>query len=258
MRILGRAWSDWVGLAWYLGSAIWLLTGIGTTGPAILLPVVLELAVAAVFMIRGPARRANRTWPARIVAYTATFLIPVVMRIATTSHPMWVAPTPVPLARTIGATMWIGGAVLTVWPLWYLRRAFGIEAAARELVVSGPYKFSRHPMYVCYALNYTGLCLLRFTPLMVATTSVWYVIMVVRAHIEERVLGEAFSEYDDYARRVGRFVTGWRGSSASTGSGSASLAPQTTTAVDSAASQSSGLRPGTPRGGSVLPGAGAR
>jgi protein-S-isoprenylcysteine O-methyltransferase Ste14 len=254
VRILGRAWSDWVGLAWYLGSAIWLLTGIGTTGPAILLPVVLELAVAAVFMIRGPARRANRTWPARIVAYTATFLVPVVVRVA----PGWVDPTPVPLARTIGATLWIGGAVLMLWPLWYLRRAFGIEAAARELVVRGPYRFSRHPMYVCYALNYTGLCLLRFTPLMVATTIVWYVTMVVRAHIEERVLGEAFSEYDDYTRRVGRFVTGWRAFAPALDTGSANPEPRTTTAADSAASQSSGLHPGTPRGGSVLPGAGAR
>lgn len=254
MRIARRAWSDWIGFAWYLGSALWLLAGIPKAGFALLLPVGLELVVAAAFLIRAPAIRVNRDWPARVIAYAATFLIPCVVRFA----PTWVEPTHIARADALGAILWIGGAVLTTWPLWYLRRAFGIEAAAREFVDAGPYRFSRHPMYVCYAMNYTGLCLLRLTPVMIATTVCWYTIMILRARTEERVMETAFPQYAEYRRRVGWFlVIGSRASSVASGISSATPAPPTTTVADSAASRSSDLRRGTPRGGSALPVAGA-
>lgn len=210
MRIARRAWSDWIGFAWYLGSAVWLLAGIPKAGLALLLPVALELVVAAVFLVRGPAIRVNRDWSARAVAYVATFMIPCVVRFAPTQ---WTAATTIPALQAIGGALWISGALLVVWPLWYLRRAFGIEAAARELVDTGPYRFSRHPMYVCYAMNYTGLCLLRPTPVMIATTACWYAIMMVRARTEERVMESAFPRYADYRRRVGWCVIGSRVSS---------------------------------------------
>jgi protein-S-isoprenylcysteine O-methyltransferase Ste14 len=210
VTIQRRAGSDLLGFAWYLGSAIWLLAGIPRSGPALLLPVALELAVAAVFLIRRPAIQVDRDWSARIVAYSATFLIPAVVRFA---PPDWTATSSIPMLQAIGGSLWISGAVLMVWPLWYLRRAFGIEAAARELVASGPYRYSRHPIYACYVLNYTGLCLLRLTPLMVGTTACWYAIMIMRARNEERVMEAAFPEYAEYRRRVGWFLSGPRASS---------------------------------------------
>ena len=92
----------------------------------------------------------------------------------------------------------VGGAgyLLILWSLARLGRRFGIAPADRGLVVSGPYRFIRHPMY-------TGELLLRLA-LCAGTTgaplvfSVLLYIQMLRALREERVI----SGYGEYANQV--------------------------------------------------------
>ena len=205
-----RHWSDWIGFVAYLAFAAWLLTGMGALGFLVVLPVSFELCVALAFLIRGEARRSLSGWMPRFMTYVSAFLMPVFLRTALVWHPSFVAATASPALVLAGATLWLFGLVMGFWPLWHLRHAFSVEPAARELITSGPYAFARHPIYVCYAVNFAGICLLRLTVPVVLVTLVWVLVTYRRVGYEERVLSATFPEYFEYRTRVPRFGLRWR------------------------------------------------
>jgi len=97
----------------------------------------------------------------------------------------------------------VGGAgyVLILWSLARLGRRFGIAPADRGLVVSGPYRFVRHPMYTGELLLRLALC--AGTSIGVANRaplvfSVLLYIQVLRALREEQVI----AGYAEYANQV--------------------------------------------------------
>lgn len=86
--------------------------------------------------VRLAARRqalAEAGWGARAAAWGSAAL-PMLIQVTETP----------PLAGTLLAC---AGALLTMWALLSLGKSFGIAPADRGLVVSGPYRFLRHPMY---------------------------------------------------------------------------------------------------------------
>jgi protein-S-isoprenylcysteine O-methyltransferase Ste14 len=83
-----------------------------------------------------------------------------------------------------------------------LGRSFGIAPANRGVVMRGPYVIVRHPIYTGYLLTHVGFLLAHPTPWNAAVLVVADSALVIRALIEERVLG-ADVEYQSYCRRVG-------------------------------------------------------
>ena len=83
-----------------------------------------------------------------------------------------------------------------------LGRSFGIAPANRGVVMRGPYVLVRHPIYAGYLLTHAAFLVAHPTPWNVAVIVVADGALVVRALIEERVLG-ADAEYRSYCRRVG-------------------------------------------------------
>jgi protein-S-isoprenylcysteine O-methyltransferase Ste14 len=79
---------------------------------------------------------------------------------------------------------------------------------ARRLVTGGPYRFLRRPVYVFEEIGVIGLVL----PFASPWTLLWLLLHAAfqfqRMKNEERVLGSAFPEYDDYARRTARVIPG--------------------------------------------------
>ena len=55
--------------------------------------------------------------------------------------------TPPPFVHAIAGVLVIGGTAFGVWGLLYLRHSFSIIPEARRLVVGGPYRIVRHPLY---------------------------------------------------------------------------------------------------------------
>jgi protein-S-isoprenylcysteine O-methyltransferase Ste14 len=116
-----------------------------------------------------------------------------------------------PLLVVLG---WLGiviGLAIAGWGLatfWKARTAVIPNRPARTLVASGPYRFSRNPMYVGLGVLYLGLAMLFDVgwpivcfPLVV--TAVY--LFVIRR--EERYLAAAFgSEYVRYQQRVRRWL----------------------------------------------------
>ena len=164
-----------------------------------------EVAVAATFLVRGRARRLLAGAGPRVAAYIASFLIPLFIWASSRWAPSFIAPTELPFLRLAGASAWLFGAIISFWPIWYLRRSFSVEPEARELATTGPYSFARHPIYATHVLEYGGICLLHPTIAFSAVIVFWLIVVRIRIGYEERVLSEAFPDYSTYRRRVGAF-----------------------------------------------------
>jgi protein-S-isoprenylcysteine O-methyltransferase Ste14 len=98
------------------------------------------------------------------------------------------------------------GLAYSVWALAYLRRSFSIIPEARRLVTGGPYRLSRHPVYLGEIATAIGVNLA--TAGWPAALAVAYFIVaeVLRMRWEEGVLSRAFpGDYPAYAARVPRF-----------------------------------------------------
>jgi protein-S-isoprenylcysteine O-methyltransferase Ste14 len=200
-----RHWSDWAGTLAFTAIAVGLWRQSPEFGLLILPGLVQELLIAVSFLVRGRARAAMPGWAPRVVAYTNSFVVMVFILAAGRFRPEWLRPTPWPQIRTGGALLWLVGAVLCLWPLWYLRRSFSLEPEARTLVTSGPYRWARHPIYTVYLLINLGILLRHLTVPLALVMGLWVGLLLVRIRYEEGVLASAFPEYPEYRRRVRAF-----------------------------------------------------
>jgi protein-S-isoprenylcysteine O-methyltransferase Ste14 len=200
-----RHWSDWAGTLAFTAIAVGLWRQAPEFGVLILPGLIQELLIAISFLVRGRARALAPGWASRLVAYANSFLVMVFILIAARLQPEWLRPTPQPGVRTAGAILWLAGAVLCLWPLWYLRRSFSLEPEARTLVTSGPYRLARHPIYTVYLLINTGILLRHLTLPLALVLALWVALLLVRVRYEEGVLASTFPEYPEYRRRVRAF-----------------------------------------------------
>ena len=96
-----------------------------------------------------------------------------------------------PLAPpAIAATLILAGVLVQVWSKLTLRRSFGITPANRGLVVHGPYRFIRHPMYLGYLIGWIGFYLLNPTLWNTNVYALCILLQWLRIGAEERVLAE--------------------------------------------------------------------
>ena len=105
------------------------------------------------------------------------------------------APEAVGAGLQIAGLLWQFAAKLT------LGRCFGLLPACRGIVVAGPYRLVRHPIYLGYLIGHIGFLLVNFSLLNVVVLGVLYVAQILRIVREERVLGIS-ADYRSYQRRV--------------------------------------------------------
>jgi protein-S-isoprenylcysteine O-methyltransferase Ste14 len=123
------------------------------------------------------------------------------------------APLPGPRAvhRSTGAALLTAGCALNAWALAERRRRTAGEFQLEEpeaIVATGPYAFSRHPMYLGWWLIHLGAGLLRGSAWAAATVPVAVLVEHFGASVaEERDLRRRFgAEYARYAERVPRYA----------------------------------------------------
>ncbi len=120
-------------------------------------------------------------------------------------------PRPPRAARSIGSGLALLGAAVPASGATLFRRRGTSVLPVRPttaLITSGPYRLTRNPMYVGFALAHAGLALRR--------RSTWALLMLgpvlaavdrVAIQREERYLERTFGEeYRSYARRVRRWL----------------------------------------------------
>jgi len=103
------------------------------------------------------------------------------------------------------------GTVFTIWSLAVLGRCFGLFPEVRGLVLRGPYRFVRHPVYLGEVVAALGLLLAKPHLPVVALVAVFVVLQYWRTVNEERALVAAYpSQYPAYAQQVPRLLPGVR------------------------------------------------
>ena len=182
-------WRNGIGTAFFLFAAI--LAGLAAWDKLSIL-VVLNTAhnatLAFLYATRLPAQKSDN--------------VGLVLGLVSALLPIFGETNPTGIS-TPWVVIGIVGELLVLWSLITLGKRFGIGPADRGLVVSGPYRFVRHPMY-------TGELILRLA-LSAGNSSAWFliplmpVLQALRAIREERVI----TGYADYASRVPwRFLPG--------------------------------------------------
>lgn len=83
-----------------------------------------------------------------------------------------------------------------------LGRSFGIAPANRGVVARGPYALVRHPIYTGYIVTHIAFAIAHPSPWNLVILAIADSALVVRALIEERLLG-ADRQYKAYCGRVG-------------------------------------------------------
>ena len=94
------------------------------------------------------------------------------------------------------------GVMIVIVGKMALGRSFGIAPANRGVVMRGPYLLVRHPIYAGCLLTHAAFLVAHPTPWNLAVLLVADTALVVRALIEERMLGTDV-KYQSYCRRVG-------------------------------------------------------
>jgi protein-S-isoprenylcysteine O-methyltransferase Ste14 len=107
----------------------------------------------------------------------------------------------------IGVVLVVAGAALATWAARALGSSLTCFPKPRErgrLVETGPYRFSRHPIYSGGIYLFVGWGLLT-SPVAFGLALALAVLWAFKARVEERFLSERYPGYDDYRRR-----TAWR------------------------------------------------
>ncbi len=130
----------------------------------------------------------------------------------------WLAPrtaiparVPILIVRTIGISMIAFGAALAFGCLLLFLRAHTTvipHGQASALVTSGPYRWTRNPMYVALTLLYAGAAVLlrAVGPLFMLPLALAALHAVVIPHEERALAGMFGDEYLAYCQRVRRWL----------------------------------------------------
>jgi protein-S-isoprenylcysteine O-methyltransferase Ste14 len=99
-----------------------------------------------------------------------------------------------------------------VWQLWvdrHLARHFASGLESRDLIVTGPYRYMRHPRYAGLMASRIGFSLAIASVLAWVLVLGWFLALRRRIKLEERHLDGVFgASYSEYAARTARLIPG--------------------------------------------------
>jgi protein-S-isoprenylcysteine O-methyltransferase Ste14 len=114
------------------------------------------------------------------------------------------------LWRLVGLGMMVSVLPLMVWMFRSLGKNITPTVATRanhELVISGPYKYIRHPLYSFGSFFFFGFLLLAGNWLLTIAGLVALSALAARTPLEEEMLIEKFGDqYRDYMKHTGRYI----------------------------------------------------
>jgi protein-S-isoprenylcysteine O-methyltransferase Ste14 len=93
-----------------------------------------------------------------------------------------------------------------IYALMHLRSSLSIIPEVRRLVIGGPYRLVRHPLYAAEILAAFAFVLVNPTVSTVLVLAAFVAVQLLRARYEERLLTVAYPLYIEYARRTRRVV----------------------------------------------------
>jgi protein-S-isoprenylcysteine O-methyltransferase Ste14 len=175
--------------------------GTGVLGPVGTgLVVAFYLLAVCCYLRRGPAVATSGSVTAHAAAISAAWL-----------------PFALPLLhgapsgqgrQALADILMICGLAWAVWSLRYLDRNVSVLAQARDVVVRGPYRWVRHPLYLGELVATLGIAIAVNTYSALALWVALCGLQIYRAVKEEQLLLHAFPAYGSYRSRTVALLPG--------------------------------------------------
>ena len=108
-----------------------------------------------------------------------------------------------PVLASAGISVSLAWLTALIYALCWLGRSMGIVVSVREVVLAGPYRWVRHPIYGGYLLVMLGMFMVSWTPRMALVVIGGVALLVWRARMEERLLSVYSPGYGDSLERTG-------------------------------------------------------
>ncbi len=163
---------------------------------AILYAAFLSILVVAVLLREQPFHRDGRLL-IRGTAVTASFLLVILGALAPAGPLLLRVPG---MIAGAAAVVTVGGVLLALSAAFELGTNFSFGPQSRRLVVTGPYRLVRHPMYLAELLMAVGIVIVAMHLTLVIGVCVVIVLQVVRISAEEQLLMRTMPTYGTYVR----------------------------------------------------------
>jgi protein-S-isoprenylcysteine O-methyltransferase Ste14 len=139
-------------------------------------------------------------------------LIPTIIAFSGT-YSVWLIPfLPAgqisPTMQMVSAGISLAGSLSIIYAVLHLGKSFSIAPQARKLVISGPYRFIRHPLYVAEELAVIGVLIQCSWYAAVPFLALHIALQIRRMNYEEALLCAVFPDYEAYASRTARLIPG--------------------------------------------------
>jgi protein-S-isoprenylcysteine O-methyltransferase Ste14 len=158
--------------------------------------------LVVLFAVRSPVSGSHATQTQGLVALAGTFILDVAAFLP-------VEPSTSTPSLLLSSGVVIAGTAFAAWSLAILGRCFGLFPEVRGLVLRGPYRWVRHPVYLGEIVAGVGVLIARPHLLTLGLLATFVAFQYWRTVYEERALIAAFTgEYAAYRALVPRLVPG--------------------------------------------------
>ncbi len=100
--------------------------------------------------------------------------------------------------------------LLAVWAVVSMKesklRISPIPAKEARMIINGPYRVIRHPMYTSIIIGMIGLLIIHFSIIRLIMFLVLIVVLIIKLNWEEKMLLEKFSGYKNYRERTNKLI----------------------------------------------------
>lgn len=194
--ILSKPWVDKAIAIVAVIPFVWLswvrFKTLGLDVPRIALFVQGVLFIGTMVVRKTPVRITSNLWY-WLLTFVETYWIVLVLGVLKPGVPIaphWVS----------GAIALLGASVM-IWARLSLGRSIGLVPALRALVMHGPYRYVRHPIYLGGILVFAANALSSYSPLNATMLAIGIVLFVLKTLAEESFL-RSDPAYSDYMNRV--------------------------------------------------------
>ncbi|MGA8852839.1 MAG: isoprenylcysteine carboxylmethyltransferase family protein [Christiangramia sp.] len=113
-----------------------------------------------------------------------------------------------PFIKLVGIILTVSGIIILLLGMLQLNKnlsPFPTPKANSEFVKTGLYKFVRHPIYTGILLNFLGYGIYSGSVFRILITLVLYILFIMKARYEEKLLMKRYNNYASYREKTGRF-----------------------------------------------------